>query len=210
MEKIEVGIILLSTAWFGPVYYYHAVKQADSVLIEKDEHFQKQTWRNRCLILAANGPLSLVVPIEHGRSPGRKISDIRIAYHVPWQRNHWRSIHSAYKNSPYFDFYVDDILPFFTRKYAFLLDYNLEIHNTIMRLLDMRKETQFTTAFEQVEEPFTNLRECISPKKQIAEFDPLYRFIPYTQVFEDKFPFVPGLSILDLLFCAGPESHIYL
>jgi hypothetical protein len=206
----QISSVLLSTAFFGPVYYFRSAILANRIFIEKHEHFIKQTYRNRCIILAANGPLALVVPVEHGRRPGQKITDIRIAYHTPWQRNHWRSISSAYRNSPYFDYYADELLHFFEKKYTFLFDYNVEITKTVTELIGANINLNYTPGFEQIEKSVVNFREQISPKIILDSFDPEYKAIPYTQVFEDKFQFVPNLSILDLLFCTGPESLHYL
>ncbi len=202
--------VLLSTAFFGPVYYFRAIQLARQVIIEKHEHFIKQTFRNRCVIMAANGPMPLIVPVEHGRRPGQKITDIRIAYHTPWQRNHWRSVSSAYSNSPWFEYYAGDIVPFFEKKYSHLFDLNTGITQTLFELLHIKKELVFTPRFEHLEMPFLNFREKISPKTDIHTFDSGYSPVPYTQVFEDKYPFVPGLSILDLLFCTGPDAAVYL
>jgi hypothetical protein len=206
----QISSVLLSTAFFGPVYYFRSAILANRIFIEKHEHFIKQTYRNRCIILAANGPLALVVPVEHGRRPGQKITDIRIAYHTPWQRNHWRSISSAYRNSPYFDYYADELLHFFEKKYTFLFDYNMEITKTVTELIGANINLNYTPGFEHIEKSVVNFREQISPKIILESFDPEYKAIPYTQVFEDKFQFVPNLSILDLLFCTGPESLHYL
>jgi hypothetical protein len=206
----QISSVLLSTAFFGPVYYFRSAILANRIFIEKHEHFIKQTYRNRCIILAANGPLALVVPVEHGRRPGQMITDIRIAYHTPWQRNHWRSISSAYRNSPYFDYYADELLHFFEKKYTFLFDYNVEITKTVTELIGANINLNYTPGFEQIEKSVVNFREQISPKINLESFDPEYKAIPYTQVFEDKFQFVPNLSILDLLFCTGPESLHYL
>jgi hypothetical protein len=206
----QISSVLLSTAFFGPVYYFRSAILANRIFIEKHEHFIKQTYRNRCIILAANGPLALVVPVEKGRRPGQMITDIRIAYHTPWQRNHWRSISSAYRNSPYFDYYADELLHFFEKKYTFLFDYNMEITKTVTELIGANINLNYTPGFEQIEKSVVNFREQISPKIILESFDPEYKAIPYTQVFEDKFQFVPNLSILDLLFCTGPESLHYL
>ena len=204
------GSVLLSTAFFAPVYYFHYILQAGEIFIEKHENFIKQTYRNRCVIEAANGALTLTVPVENGRSSGVKITDTRIANHLPWQRNHWRSLQSAYGNSPFFDFIADDIEPFFSRKYDFLFDYNCEITRTLLSLLDIKKDFGFTEAFEQMLPHTCNLREKISPKIKIEDIEPDYVPVVYTQVFEDKFPFIPNLSILDLLFCTGPEAKTIL
>jgi len=202
--------VLLSTAFFGPAYYFRAILHARQVMIEKHEHFIKQTFRNRCIIMAANGPMPLIVPVEHGRRPGQKITDIRIAYHTPWQRNLWKSVFSAYSNSPWFEYYADDIVPFFEKRQTFLFDLNTWITQTMLDLLRINKELSFTGDFECLETPFLNYREKISPKTEIRTFDSAYSPVPYTQVFEDKYPFIPGLSILDLLFCTGPEAAAHL
>lgn len=162
------------------------------------------------MILAANGPLPLIVPVEHGRRPGLKIRDVRIAYHTPWQRNHWRSVCSAYKNSPFFEYYADLLYPFFHNEFKFLFDLNTEIQTCLLKLMQVPVKINYTESFEKVEEPFDNLREKISPKTEWKEVDPFYTPVAYTQVFEDKFPFVRDLSILDLLFCTGPESASHL
>lgn len=195
--------VILPSVFFGPVFYYYKIVHAGTVFIEGFEHYQKQTYRNRCIILGANGPLSLIVPVENGRSPQQPIRDIRIAYHSPWQRNHWRSIVSAYKNSPFFDFYAPDIEPFFRKQYTFLFDYNFEILHKTLKIMNFRSDIRLTSKFETAEGEFDNFRESFSPKFRFQKVESNYKPAPYTQVFEDKFPFVPDLSILDLLFCKG-------
>jgi len=207
---MQNSTILLSTSFFGPVYYYAAILKSRCTYIEKHEHFIKQTYRNRCSIMAANGPLHLVVPVENGRKPCQAITSIKIAYHTPWHKNHWKSIVSAYRNSPFFDFYADDFAPFFEKKYHFLFDYNMEIFSVLSSLLNIETEILFTDRFEEVEGNHVNLREKITPKSAISNFDKTYKPVEYTQVFENKFPFVPNLSILDLLFCTGPDAYKYL
>jgi hypothetical protein len=201
-----VSSVLLSTAYFGSVFYFRTILNARFAYIEKHEHFIKQTYRNRCYILGANGKLPLVVPVEQGRKPGQKITDIRIAYYTDWQKNHWRSIISAYKNSPFFDYYADDLQHFFKSKSKYLFDLNHEITNAILKMINHPVELSFTTAYESIDEPYINYRTVISPKLPVRTADIHYCPASYTQVFEDKFPFVPELSILDLLFCTGPGS----
>lgn len=202
--------ILLTISFFGPVYYFTSMLRSGCVWIEKHENFVKQTYRNRCIIMAANGSLPLVVPVEQGRKPQQPITSVKIAYHTPWHRNHWRSIVSAYKNSPYFDYYSDEISPFFEKKYSFLFDYNMEIISVLNRLLKLETEILFTSDFEGIEKNVINLREKISPKITIESFDKSYKQLEYTQVFEEKFLFKPDLSILDVLFCMGPDTYRYL
>lgn len=198
--------VILPSVFFGPVFYYHKAANAGIVFIEGFEHYIKQTYRNRCIILGANGPLPLIVPVENGRRPRQLIRDIRIAYHTPWQRNHWRSILSAYRNSPFFDYYASDIEPFFRNHFTYLFDYNIEILYKTLDLLHLRPEIRITTGFETADGDFDNFREAITPKRQAQDVINSYNPATYTQVFEDKFPFVPDLSILDLLFCKGNEA----
>ena len=206
----EATSVLHATNYFGPVFFYFTLNKAQSVYIDQHEHFIRQTYRNRCLIQGANGVLPLTVPVEKGRSPQQKIRDIRIAYHIPWQRNHWRSIVSAYKNSPFFDDYQPDIQHYFTKEFKFLFDLNLSIMDTMCQLLNLKGDILLTKDFEKTDGEFVNFRTSLTPKIPMVETAPWYMPVEYTQVFEDKFPFMPGLSILDLLFCAGPGALGYL
>ena len=204
-----IHTVLLSTAYFGPIYYYAVLVKTEKVYIEQFENFIKQTYRNRCVILGGNGPMQLIVPVVKGRGPKTLIKDLQISYDTDWQRNHWRTIFSAYSSSPFFEYYKDDIQPFFETKHKFLLDFNLKIHETVCELLEIENITELTPDFEKVPEGTINLRESISPKiktQNNTNFQP----VKYTQVFSDKLGFVPNLSILDLLFNEGPNGYSVL
>ncbi len=201
--------VLLSTAYFAPIQYYSEFLSAETVYIEQFENFIKQTYRNRCVILGGNGPISLVVPVVKGRGSKILIKDLQISYDTDWQRNHWRTIFSAYNSSPFFEFYKDDIFPFFITKPKFLLDFNMKIHETICELLEIETSTQLTSDFEKVTPGTLNLRESISPKKN-TDNELKSQFKNYTQVFSEKLGFIPNLSILDLIFNVGPDSCSYL
>lgn len=202
--------ILLSTAYFAPVRYYSKLAAYADVFIEQYENFIKQTYRNRTVILGANGTVSLIIPVEKGRAQKIKITDLRIAYDEDWQRNHWRTIFSAYSSSPFFEYYADDIEPFFRKKFEFLFDFNLQITETLVELLELRTNLRLTTDFELIPENYLNFREQISPKIHLIAADQHFCAQPYTQVFSEKFGFVPDLSILDLLFNEGPSAYSYL
>jgi hypothetical protein len=115
--------ILLATACFPPVQYFSKLVRFEKIYLEQFENFTKQTYRNRYEILGANGVISLIVPVVKGRGRKIKIRDLRISYDTGWQRNHWRTIFSAYNSSPFFEFYMDDIQPLFEKPYKFLFDF---------------------------------------------------------------------------------------
>lgn len=199
--------ILLSSAYFPPIQYFTKLLQFEKVFIDQHENFTKQTYRNRCEIPGANGPVALIVPVVKGREKKVKIKDLRISYDTDWQRNHWRTIFSAYNSSPFFEFYKDDIYLFFIKRRKFLLELNMEIHQTLCELLEIENAPVLTTGFEELPENTLNFRETFSPKKQKSGPDLFFRPQEYTQVFSGKFGFIPNLSILDLLFNEGPNSY---
>lgn len=201
--------ILLSTAYFAPVHFYTRFIRHPRVYIEQFEHFNKQTYRNRCVILGGNGPIALVIPVVKGRGPKVLIKDLKISYDVDWQRNHWRTIFSAYNSSPYFEYYRDEIRHFFQKKWKYLLDLNMDINEVICDALEIGNPVKLTEDFEKVPGEYLNLREHISPKNN-TPVDNGFRPAKYTQVFSEKFDFVPNLSILDLLFNEGPNSYTIL
>ena len=198
--------VLLSTTYFGPIQWYQKLYRAEHVEIEQWESFQKQTYRNRCLIATANGVQALTVPVEHGDSP--LIKDIRLSDHGNWRHLHWNALQSAYGESPFFEYYQDDIRPFFERHWTFLLDFNEEIRQKMCELIDIQPNVSYTEGFIPEESPLTSYRTAISPKHPQDDPD----FLPkrYYQVYDQKHGFLPNLSILDLLFNMGPESIFLL
>lgn len=198
--------ILLSTAYFAPIRYFSKLLFYPEIYIEYHENFIKQTYRNRTVILGANGPISLIVPVEKGRAQKIKIKDLRIAYDEEWQRNHWRTIFSAYNSSPFFEYYADDIETFFRKKHTFLFDFNQQILEALLEIFEIPVSLSLTEDFEKVPENCLNFREQISPKNHLIDPDPHFMAHPYTQVFSEKFGFTSDLSILDLLFNEGPSA----
>ena len=204
---IESSAILLSTAYFGPVRYFSKLAVYPQIYIEQHENFIKQTYRNRTVILGPNGTIPLIVPVEKGREKKITIKELRIAYDEEWQRTHWRTIFSAYNSSPFFEYYADDLEPFFRKKFSFLFDLNQEITETLIEILEIPGSLNLTEDFECIPQNYLNFRENISPKAHKVSEDPGFAPKTYTQVFSEKFGFIPDLSILDLLFNEGPSAH---
>ena len=201
--------VLLSTAYLPNVHYLSQVINWDTIVIEKQENFVKQTYRNRCDIVTANGKLSLSIPLIK-QADKELIFDKKISYAEDWQKQHWRSITSAYKNSPYFDFLEDELRSFYDHEYQFLHEYNAEQLKWIMRAFRLKKDISYSEAYIE-DATFTDLREEIHPKKAIQDkrVDELLHQ-PYYQTFSDKMGFVPNLSVLDLIFNEGIKGHQYL
>lgn len=195
----------ISTAYLGPVQQYSKMFHFPEVRIETSENYLKQSYRNRCIIAGANGPLPLSVPIVKPDTLKCLTKDIRISDHGNWRHLHWNAIVSAYNSTPFFEYYEDDFAPFYEKKYEFLFDFNEELRMLICQLLDIQPQIQHTTSFEaDVENDF----RWISPKQDIA--DPSFLLKPYYQVFQDKHGFLPNLSIIDLLFNTGNEGILIL
>ena len=205
--------------------WYQKLNRYDECLIERHESFIKQTYRNRMIIPTTNGPLSLTIPTNHDTSMAMK--DIRISDHANWRHVHWNALMSAYGESPFFEYYQDDIRPFYEKKYEFLFDFNMEIMEKMIELLDIRPNVSVTDRYVLSEErrvkseEYTSLeaqaqlntqmrdfRDVIRPKKPLPdiEFEPKR----YYQVYEQKHGFLPNMSILDLLFNEGNEAIFYL
>lgn len=201
--------VLLSTTYFGPIQWYQKLYRAESVQIERWESFQKQTYRNRCIIATTNGPQALTVPIER-QFTINCIKDIRISDHGNWRHLHWNALQSAYGESPFFDYYQDDIRPFFEQRWDYLLDFNEAIREKMCELLDIQPKVDYSKKFTvySLSSCVPDYRMVIRPKN--PEPDPDFTPKRYYQVYEQKHGFLPNLSILDLLFNMGPESIFYL
>ena len=196
--------VLLSTTYFGPVQWYQKLYRSEAVQIEQWESFQKQTYRNRCLIAATQGVQALTVPVERGTSP--LIKDIRISDHGNWRHLHWSALVSAYGESPFFEYYQDDIRPFFEKRWEFLFDFNEDIRMKMCELLDIQPKVDYTKEFTV--NKIIDFREAINPKH--PQEDPDFEAKPYYQVYQQKHGFLANLSVLDLLFNMGPEGIFFL
>ena len=215
---------LLQTTYFGPVQWYQKLKRYDHCVIEQYDSYQKQTYRNRCVIATANGLQALTVPVDHSPLTIDHVQckDLRISDHNQWRRVHWNALQSAYSESPFFEYYADDIRPFFEQKYELLIDFNEAIRQKMCELLDIETSVSYSSGFRvhgsgfMVQgsgfmvhgSGFMDFREVIHAKH--PQDDPEFQPRSYWQVFQHRYGFQPNLSILDLLFCMGPEAVLYL
>lgn len=212
--------VIFSSLYLAPVEYYAALLHADKVIIEIHDSYRKQSYRNRCVIAGANGPLSLSIPVEKPEKANGKMKDIRIAEHGDWQHLHWNAIVSAYNSTPFFQYFEEDFRPFYEKKFKFLHDFNEQLRLMICQFIGIKKEIDYTTDyiktplfkdvdhFENMINPVTDiidLRDSIDPKVSSS-----YQSPNYYQVFSDKLGFSHNLSIIDLLFNLGNEARIYL
>jgi len=199
------GIILVSTAYLPPLEYISLISQADEVLVELEENYLKQSYRNRCYILSAHGPQLLSVPVCLGSQHKTPLKEIRIDYSKRWQQVHLRAITASYSSSPYFQFYFENIEKIISKKPDFLIDLNMELTETVLKILKLNIRLTQTTHFESVGEAANDFRYKISPKKKS-------QFIvkEYMQVFNTFNRTDHRLSIIDLVFNMGPEALDYL
>ncbi|MBL7932067.1 MAG: WbqC family protein [Bacteroidia bacterium] len=202
---------LLSTAYWPNLYYFSCVLNSENIMIEQFENYQKQSFRNRCTILSANGPLDLIIPVQNNGNK-QLTKDVLISYKENWQIKHWRAITSAYRNSPYFEHFEPEIHFFYEQKFEFLLEYNVEQLKLLLKLLRVSKSINLSNSYETLPEHSLDLRTSIHPKLDFSDSDNLIQKLrkPYYQVFVDKFGFTPNLSILDLFFNTGLGTVDYL
>ena len=202
---------LLELQCFPPIPYLSKFFSFNIILIEQQEHYRKGSYRNRFQIASANGPLSLSIPLVKGKNQQQSITDVAISYHTPWQRKYWTAIQSAYGKSPYFEYYSDDIRQLLFEKQERLFEYNKAILSYFLELFQIETTLLFTTDYIKVPAAGTmDLRNAISPKIHQPNGDKYHQVVEYQQVFLEKTGFLPNLSILDLLFCQGPEAVITL
>lgn len=199
--------MLVSTAYFPPILHYAWFLQSDRIYVEQFESFPKQTFRNRCVILSANGLQSLSVPVIKPLGAKTLTRDIEIAYDSPWQQLHWRSIKTAYNSSPFLLYYQDELEVFFTKKHRFLLDLNEDVIQLINSLMEWEvyPKRSETFVFPNQILDGQDKRFSLTPKST-----PSFGLPSYIQVFADQNPFYENLSILDLIFNLGPEAESYL
>lgn len=196
-------IALIETSYLPSIHYFCLIFPYPTISLEKFEFFEKQTHRNRCLVNTSQGAVMLSIPLD-GRHGKVLTKDVRVEEGNKWRNTHWRTIESAYRNAPYFEFYSDGLRAILYKGHKFLFDLNFDLLSFCLQSLKMTKEIIATKAYEHEVKNVDDLRNRHSSKKSNA---PLRNFqiTPYQQVFGNSF--VSGLSVIDLLFCCGPNSH---
>jgi len=199
--------LIIATSYLPPTWYIKKLLSTDTIVIERYEHFVKQSIRNRCHILSPNGVQSLIVPVVHQNRFRTAVKDIRIANDFSWQRQHWRSLCAAYRRSAYFEFYQDDMVSFYEKKFEFIFDFNMELLQFLLEQLMIKRTIGFTSEFQ---DPNINSQDNFCGQCNTGSPFVSGNEIKYPQVFSYKEDFVSGLSIVDLLFSMGPSSGKYI
>lgn len=192
--------------YFPSISHYVAMAQSEKIVFEMEDNFQKQTNRNRTYIYSPNGIQLLNIPVKHSKKIHQKTKDVKIETDFDWQKQHFKSLEAAYRSSPFFEYFEDEIRPIFEKKHTFLMDLNFEAMDIVSKCLRMKFEYDTTTEyFHEVDSnTVLDFRTLSNGKKDDSQFE------PYTQVFEEKQGFLNNLSILDLLFNEGKYALDYL
>lgn len=196
--------ILIHPSYFPSISHFVAISQSDLVTFEMDDNFQKQTNRNRMYIYSPNGIQLLNIPVKHSKTAHQKTKEIKIENDFDWQKQHFKSLEAAYRSSPFFEYFEDDIASIFQKKHTFLMDLNLETMAIVSKCLGLEFDYNETTEYFHEVKDKTDFRPLINGKKDTNVFE------LYTQVFEEKHGFINNLSILDLLFNEGRYALDYL
>ena len=197
---------LIHPSYFPSISHCVAMAKSERIVFEMEDNFQKQTNRNRTYIYSPNGIQLLNIPVKHSKEPHQKTKEIKIENDFNWQKQHFKSLESAYRSSPFFEFFEDEILPIFEKKHHFLMDLNFETIELVAKSLRMKLNYELTTEYFQKADSTTVLdfRTLVDGKKDTSQFE------RYTQVFDDKHGFTNNLSVLDLLFNEGKYALDYL
>jgi hypothetical protein len=196
--------IIIHPSYFPSISHFVAIAKANIVTFEVEDNFQKQTNRNRMYIYSPNGIQLLNVPVKHNKERHQRIKEVKIENDFDWQKQHFKSLEAAYRTSPFFEYFEDDILPIFQKKHNYLMDLNMETIAIVSKCLRLEFDYDETTEYFHKVTDKVDHRNLINGKKDTSIFE------PYTQVFGDKHGYLNNLSILDLLFNEGRYALDYL
>lgn len=198
--------LLTDLQLFASIDYYISLNKYHKLVFEQYEHYQKGTYTNRFYIAGPNGSLLLSVPLLHARGRKRLIKDLEICNRDRWQALHWKTLISAYRRSPWFDFYEADLYVMYSKKYKYLLDWNLDAFDLVSQWLGKKWTVSLTATYERPGNATSVVdeRHRFQPQQKVKR--PAGSSLYYPQVFEERNGFVAGLSILDLLFCEGKNA----
>ena len=196
--------ILIHPSYFPSISHFEAIAKANIITFEVEDNFQKQTNRNRMYIYSPNGIQLLNVPVKHNKERHQRIKEVKIENDFDWQKQHFKSLEAAYRTSPFFEYFEDDILPIFQKKHNYLMDLNMETMAIVSKCLRLEFDYDETTEYFHEVTDKVDHRNLINGKKDTSIFE------PYTQVFGDKHGYLNNLSILDLLFNEGRYALEYL
>jgi hypothetical protein len=196
--------ILIHPSYFPSISTFVAIAQSDLVTFEMDDNFQKQTNRNRMYIYSPNGIQLLNIPIKHSKTAHQKTKEVKLETAFDWQKQHFKSLEAAYRTSPFFEYFEDDISPIFQKKHTFLMDLNMETMAIVSKCLGLIFDYNETDEYFHTVSDKTDLRNLVNGKKDTSVFE------PFTQVFGEKHGYLNNLSILDLLFNEGRYALDYL
>jgi hypothetical protein len=203
--------ILLELHYLGSLPYFSKFLLHPTVLLEQHENYRKGSFRNRCVIATANGPLALSIPLLKGKHQQASIRSVRIDNRPDWKLQHWRSIKTAYGNSPFFKYYSEPLKDLYEQPHTHLFDFCFVVQELVLQLLQLQPSLQLSDAYAPTPAPnVLDFRHQLLPKNYADYQDAHYTPLSYPQVFEDRQGFMPNLSILDLLFCTGPEAPAHL
>lgn len=203
IEDCQMKIVLIESQYLPPISYFTAIQDVAQLIIEKYEHFVKQSYRNRCYINTTQGKEMLTIPLtaKHGKV---RICDVRIDYSQKWLNNHWRTLESAYNSAPFFEYYADELNSILFKKFTFLYDLNYELLSLCLKWLKLKIDVRESAMFEEMPSlSVQDMRNIINAKNP-AGSNKYYKPVEYNQVFGNMF--VKNLSLVDLIFCTGPSA----
>ena len=193
--------ILIHPNYFPNIHQFTQIIKANNILFEVSDNYQKQTFRNRTYIYGANGKLGLFIPVIHTHKQRELFKDVKISYDSNWMDLHLKSLQSAYRSSPYFEYFEDDFIKLYSEKEKFLADFNIKCIKLISNLLDLDLDYKISVEYVEKTNDIIDLRDLSNARKEKKIDTP-----KYIQIFESKHGYINNLSILDLLFSEGPNS----